>query len=705
MTNTLEPSTAGRGVQRAGEKRAFRADIQALRTVAITAVVLNHLWPTRFGGGYVGVDVFFVISGYLITAHLFSELSRTGRIRLGAFYARRIRRLLPASLLVLAVSAVLVWVFLPYPRWDRNAAEIAGSAAYVENWVLSSMSVNYSALNDAASAVQHFWSLSVEEQFYLVWPALLLVVAGAGARWAPRRRWTSIVTGALVAVLVVSLAASVLYTQAAPRQAYFVTFTRAWEFAVGGVLALVAMRITLTRGVAEFLSLGGFLAIGASVLLYGPNTPFPGSAALLPVVGTAAIIAAGTSHRRLSHAWLTDTAPVQWVGAISYSLYLWHWPLIVIAPFALQRELSGAMRVGVLIAAVLLAWATKVLVEDPARTWKFWVGSTRRSVTLMCLGIVTVIALAGGLVALSAVRRDVDSPDRPVTVGECAGPAALDRARSCPDPYGPAASSVMTEKNKYYYSPPECAPESAQFPDGTGLKHVVCDFSSSGTDPKDVWIVGDSHAQQWQGAVFELARERGWRVTTAYLGGCPAANVAFVGFRSPGSAADAAACRAWSRSVSDAIAREKPEAVFTAMAARLQLVDDGSGRSSTDQFVDGLLSDWARWSAAGSRVFAFADPPFNAEVRDPDCILLNAQDPAVCARPRTAAQPEDPVAVAGNRAPHPAVTLIDLTEKFCDAEQCYAVVGGVPVYYDADHLNLEYVRMLAPDVAASVGGF
>lgn len=152
----------------------FRTDIQALRAVAIALVVLNHLWPERLSGGYVGVDVFFVISGFLITGHLLAELDRTGRIRLAPFYARRIRRLLPAALLVLAVTLIGVWLLLPYPRWTDNAVQAISSALYVENWTLAGLSVDYSAHNAAASAVQHFWSLSVEEQFYLVWPLLLL---------------------------------------------------------------------------------------------------------------------------------------------------------------------------------------------------------------------------------------------------------------------------------------------------------------------------------------------------------------------------------------------------------------------------------------------------------------------------------------------------------------------------------------------------
>src|SRR5262245_21315525 len=177
MTNTLKrrrenPAPQDKSTPAAG----FRTDIQALRAVAVLAVVLNHLWPARLSGGYVGVDVFFVISGFLITSHLGKEIAESGRVRLGRFYARRIRRLLPATFLVLAFCLVTAYFLLPYPRWAATAEHVVASAVYGENWLLSSESVNYMAADAAPSLVQHYWSLSVEEQFYLVWPLLLVLL-------------------------------------------------------------------------------------------------------------------------------------------------------------------------------------------------------------------------------------------------------------------------------------------------------------------------------------------------------------------------------------------------------------------------------------------------------------------------------------------------------------------------------------------------
>ena len=701
--HTAEPTVA------APRARVFRTDIQALRAIAIGLVVLNHLWPVRVTGGYVGVDVFFVISGFLITGHLVGEITRTGGVRLGAFYARRIRRLLPAAFLVLVASLVLVVAFLPYPRWGRNAWEIAASAGYVENWFLAAMSVNYSALNDAASLVQHYWSLSVEEQFYIVWPLLLLAavaVSGRFGRDATRRGRRTRGSNALVVVVMVvgllSLGASIVYTILAPPQAYFATFTRGWEFAVGGAVALLGTRIRLSRLGADIVSLVGFALIAFSALAYDHATAFPGYAALVPVLGTAAVIVAGNSSATLWHAKVTALRPVQWLGGISYSLYLWHWPLIVAAPFVIGGEASTLSKVGVLAIAIVLAALTKRFVEDKGQAWGYWRSSTRRALMLMLAGMVVIAALVAGVLTWYQTRVDADRPPAQVVASSCEGPLALASGADCADPFGPADYSVMTSKNEYFFTPPECGTFLPILTYGEKQTTLECDFSRGTEKPTEVWLVGDSHAQQWQGAIFDIAREKHWIVTTSYLGGCPVADVAFLGFRGPWGQAEAERCNAWSDDVSAAIGTAKPDLVVTAMAARQDVVDDGSGDTQSEQMSDGLIDYWSAWVDEGIDVLALADPPYNGEVRDADCVLLNAAEPQTCARARGEAQPADPVVLAGAAERSDSIAVLDLTDRFCDADRCYAVVGGIPVYYDADHLNLEYVRMLAPEISGKI---
>ncbi|MFJ4044817.1 acyltransferase family protein [Microbacterium sp. NPDC089987] len=682
----------------------FRTDIQALRAIAIALVVLNHLWPVRLTGGYVGVDVFFVISGFLITGHLAGEITRTGGVRLGAFYARRIRRLLPAAFLVLVVSLGLVVAFLPYPRWERNAWEVAASAGYVENWFLAAMTVNYSALNDAASVVQHYWSLSVEEQFYIVWPLVLLAavaVTKRRRRSVSRRAQSSRMATSLtvvVTILCLSLASSVVYTIAAPSQAYFATFTRGWEFAIGGVIALVGNRIQIARASANIVSLFGFALIAFAAVTYDQKTSFPGYMALLPAVGTAAVIFGGTVTPSLWHSRVTAMRPVQWVGGISYSLYLWHWPLIVVVPFAIGAEASTLSKFSVLLLALVLAALTKRYVEDGGQKWAFWRTSSPRSAGLMLGGMLVIGALVAGLLTWFHARVTADGPPKNVIASSCEGPAALAPEAQCDDPFGRTEYSLMTPQNEYFYTPPQCGDFLQALAYGERRTTHRCDFSGGASNPVRVWLVGDSHAQQWQGPVFDIAKDKGWIVTTSYYGGCPAADVDFIGFRSPWGAKDAEQCREWSRDLIAAVAEEKPDLVMTAMASRQQIVDDGSGRPQVDQMSDALVKTWGRWAAEGTKVLAIADPPFNAEVRNPDCVLLNDSQPELCARPKEDSQPVDPVVIAAEAANSEDVELLDLTDRFCDDASCYAVVGGIPVYYDADHLNLEYVRMLRPQM-------
>ncbi|MGB3730974.1 acyltransferase family protein [Microbacterium sp.] len=705
MTVAIQPER----LVKASHKRVFRTDIQAMRALAIALVVLTHLWPTRFSGGYVGVDVFFVISGFLITGHLMAELTRTDGVKLGRFYARRIRRLIPAAMVVLVSSLALVYAFLPYPRWERNAWEILSSAGYVENWFLASKSVNYSALNDAASTVQHYWSLSVEEQFYIVWP-LILILAGtlffglrrgkAATAASMRRR----VLGVVMLLTVVSFILSIAYTAAAPAPAYFATFTRAWEFGVGGALALAGPYIRITQLMRNVFSFLGLALIVATGILYGHTTPFPSGYAAVPVIGAAMIIAAGTPRAGdgpvvLLHDRLTATRPIQWLGAVSYSVYLWHWPLIVIAPFALNTSMTGPLRVGVLMISLLLAGLTKHFIEDGGQHWRFWNNSSPRAFAVMLAGFLLIAACVAGVLSIYYPRAAADRPPATVAMKPCQGPAAMAPGADCPDRFTSVNYVVMTAKNEYYYTPPECGDFMSELTYGEKKTTMTCDFSAGTSKPLQVALVGDSHVQQWQGAVFDLARRHHWVVTTSYFGGCPATDAEFIGFRTSWGAADVLACRQWSQDISKYIASKSPDVVLTSMAARDQLSDDGSGRPQAQQMVSGLASYWKRWTAKGIRVLPIVNPPYNAEVRPPDCLMLNEKDPVSCARPRAEASPLDPIATASKAL---KLQALDLTDRFCDAGSCYAAIGGVPVYYDADHLNLEYVRLLEPEVANAI---
>ncbi|WP_434450936.1 acyltransferase family protein [Lentzea sp. E54] len=674
----------------------FRTDVQALRAVAVLAVVVNHFWPNAMTGGYVGVDVFFVISGYLITSHLGREIARTGRIGFATFYARRVRRLMPAALLVLAVTVLVAGVLLPYPRWTATAWETFASAFYWENWLLAAKSVNYSAANEAASVVQHYWSLSVEEQFYLLWPLLLVGLVALGGN----RRW--LVPG-VAGLGVISLVFSVVYTTLSPNEAYFNTLARVWEFALGAMVALLAAKLVLPRVAAEVASGVGFAMILVSAFLYDHTTPFPSVPALVPTAGTALVIISGLRPGKQWHTLVTASPPVQFVGNISYSLYLWHWPIVILAPFALtgaldKGELTTSWLLWLLALSFALAWLTKVLVEDRARTFAPLVRSTRMTFAALLAGVLVVEVLAGGLQSL--YYQQVALAEQNVQAGkgsDCHGAGAMIGSNGCPDPFGPARVPEMGPANEYWRLAPECR-ETDYFKVDDKATVKVCDFSGDGEPTQTVWLLGDSHAEQWQPPVFEVARKEKWLLKIGILGGCPFADVEFTGYRSPAGPRDILRCRDWTEQMNPVIANDKPSMVLMSFFSRQEFVDDGSGRSQTEQYRSGIEPWWQKWTENGTRVFVFADPPYNRDVRSTSCVLLNRSNPQACAIPRDRAQPPDPLGEVVKSTRNPRVSLIDLTDYFCDQKLCYGVIGNVAVYYDGDHVNSEYSRTLTPMV-------
>ncbi|MDN3903558.1 acyltransferase family protein [Arthrobacter sp. YD2] len=686
--------------------KRFRTDIQAMRALAVVLVVLNHLWPQRLPGGYVGVDVFFVISGFLISSHLVREIEATGRVRLSAFYARRARRLFPAAFLVLAASMVLALLVLPYPRWAATAQEVLASVFYAENWLLAAKSVDYSAMTESASAVQHYWSLSVEEQFYLLWPLTLILFAALARRFGiPVRR---LLTAVVPAVAVLFLAYSIHVTGSSPEQAYFVTQARVWEFAVGAAVGLAAVELK-SLVLRNVLAIAGFGLILFSALTFDASTPFPGAAALVPVTGSALVILAGTGVRRLGHEVLTGLAPVQFLGKISYSLYLWHWPLIVVAPYALRTVPTAPYKLAILAVAILLAWGTKRWVED------IWIkpgsGRTRRHIgrhaaqvpgfRAPVAGMAAVATLAVLLGAAGTVKENQSMELAAAGAdGPCYGPAAIGN-RDCGDPFDiPVALPHMDHHNAYAMTPDECA-LAGEGELAVYNAPIICDYSDGNPEAETVWLVGDSHGQHWQQAILKLGQERGWRVKLSFLGGCPLLDAPVHSFYGAEVAATAVEnCARWNRLVSEAIEADTPERVFVSTFVAEEVIDDGTGDAQQVQYANALRRTWQHWVDAGITVVPLADLPLNGSVRDEECLAFNASTPANCAVDRELALVPNPFIEAAKGFTEDEVKPVDMTEFFCDLHRCYSAVGGVAVYYDANHMNGLYAGQLAPYLGA-----
>ncbi|MCR2814062.1 MULTISPECIES: acyltransferase family protein [Microbacterium] len=666
----------------AAEQGNLRADIQALRALAVGAVLLYHLWPNRLQGGFVGVDVFFVISGFLITSHLLREASRTGTIRVARFWARRAVRLLPASLTVLLATAVAVVVLVPDLHWRQFLREIIASVLYIENWGLAWDSVDYLAMDNAASPTQHFWTLSVEEQFYFVLPLLLLVAVAAARR---RRRAVQIAMAVVVAVAVVaSFAYSVFLVAYSPSIAYFSSFTRAWEFGAGALLAFVA--VEAPRWMRAALSVAGVAMIGAATLLYTADTPFPGIAAALPVAGTLLVLWAGA---RSPIGRVGRWRPVALLGHVSYAVYLWHWPLIVLLPFATGRPLSTLDKVSIAIAALALAWLSTRFIEEPVRFSPQLLGGRRpRTVALWsALGMTLVVAVAGAAL-VSVDQRDKARADLLTSYEsdppECFGAAAVDPVLApcedsrlaglvVPDP----SVAVSDDANL-----PECWGS-----DDTGAAKI-CTIHEPEAPMMRVLAVGDSHNNTLIGAYGAIAERQGWQMQVAGAGGC------YLTAAEPRPVAEASrrACRLWRASIMERIQGDPPDLLVVTNTGSVA-VTPSEGETVDEATVRGLVEAWS--ALPDIPIVAIRDNP-GMTPETAACVAQNLANAATaCARPRADALARtDGNAEAAALVPN--AELVDLTEFYCDENVCPPVIGNVLVYRDAHHVTATWARTLVP---------
>lgn len=671
----------------------IRPEIQGLRAIAVLLVVVYHLWPSAVPGGYVGVDVFFAISGFLITAHLLREADRDGRVSLVGFWARRARRLLPASLTVLLFCAVATLVAVPQLYWQSFLGDIVASAGYVQNWHLAANSVDYLKAAELPSPVQHFWSLAAEEQFYLAWPALILLALAlvrSGAR-GPGRRAILAVLGLVTAG---SLAFSILYTASNPTQAYFVTPTRAWEFGAGGLLALIASGAAAEPGgrARAAWSWAGLAAIVVAAFAYTNATAFPGVAAALPVLGALAVMGAGMSASRWSPTRLLARRPVQFVGDVSYGIYLWHWPLLVLAPYLLGHGVGTGTRIAVLGGSVLLAWVTKLVVEDPVRRSPWLTGRPPR-VTFALAATGTVLVLAVAIGGTRHVERQIRHADTVLahakaTHPRCFGAASHDPNRRCVNPalaksVVPLPVAAQDEEN------PPCTTKSRT--DSV----TVCEFGVPAVEAKRTFaLIGDSHATHWRAGMEVVAARKRWHGLSITRTGCPF-SAATYDLPQPARAH----CVAWNRQVPRELAKHpEVDTVFVSSITGGDVIVP-PGKTEKQAKIDGYQRAWAALPATVKRVVVLRDTP-KSSGGTLDCIdrRIQAGKPtaAACPVPTDKALDPDPAATAARELPRSRAQVIDMTKYMCDKRECDSVIGGVLVHKDLHHLTREFSTTLGP---------
>ncbi|SMC54677.1 acyltransferase family protein [Janibacter indicus] len=669
------PRTAG--LSTAGSHH--RTDIQGLRALAVAAVVLAHAGVSWLGGGFVGVDLFFVLSGFLITELLIREWQRHGRVSLPNFWARRVRRLLPASALVLVVTAIASAFLLPAAQRRPVSVDIVWSALFAANWRFADQGTDYFAADRAVSPVQHFWSLAVEEQFYVIWPFLAVACGVAGAslvrRVAPQRdpgegiRW---VFGAVAAVVVVaSCLYSIRLTGDNQPLAYFGTFSRAWQLAVGALLASGVPLVRRLPGIVRhLLAVTGLAAFAWAVLSLeetGGSSSYPGTAALVPTLGAGALVAAGTGGSHLLGPVLA-LRPLQWLGDLSYSLYLWHFPVLIIGAAYLDPA-GWTVRSALVAVAVVAAWASYVWLETPLRSLPRLARSARTSIALGLALVVGSSAVAVGAPRVAPSETKVLNADgEEVDLGRVLVDPLFDLRD---DPRAPGCTAVAFDDT----TNDECLRG-----DPHGDKRVV--------------LLGDSHAGSIVHALDPAAQRAGWRLNIWSKPACPIPDVPYY---DAGRRTRNTPCEEWKAAVFERAVAADPDVVVltSSMNDAKEVIDPSTGerldaRTSRPRIIAGYRKSIEYFTSRDIPVVVIQDWP-KAPQQIPDC-LLKTKDARKCAFGRSSIPRPEPQALKGLDG----VRLLRIDDAFCGKRTCSPLPGRTLVYRDNNHLTRTYANSLAP---------
>ena len=667
-----------------------------MRALAIGAVLLYHAGIPGFEGGYVGVDVFFVISGFLITSAMLRELESTDSLSLTGFWARRAKRLLPAALFALAGAALISWAWLPITQRETFGGDIIAAATYVVNWRFSARSVDYLAEDVGVSPVQHFWSLAVEEQFYIVWPILFLVAVAVAKPTGIRRQ--AVIGAMIVVASVASLLWSITSTSSDPSTAFFSTLTRVWELGAGAGLALLWPSLTSpskrAHAVAGWVGLG---LIGYSVFAFSASTAWPSYRAAVPVLGAALVIVSGAVTSERSPAALLSVRPAVWVGGISYSLYLWHWPLLVgwEARYGELDALTGALVVaGSFIPAVL----AQRFIEDPIR----FARRMRPTRPALLVGAGCMVASIGVGLALIWSVPEVERPDGRVALGAQAVQETLEDEPLTTDDVTDDAEPEATDTTTFITPDPLVA--DSDLPDAyeggcqvgrTTTAARSCVYGDPASD-NVLMLVGDSKAVQWESALRTITERSGWQMVTLAKSGCSFSSAA-----QPRDGGIYDACVSWNDNVMEIIEQAPPDLVVVSGGAREGLPPgDPEQEPTREAMAEGYADRWAELAALDIVIAVIIDNPGPGQ-NMPECVANNRTELDNC---RHEINPEFSAASTQFAAAEifSGVTLIDPTPILCPSD-CPPVIGNVLVHRQGSHLTRTFVDSLAPFLAEELG--
>lgn len=622
----------------------YRTDIEGLRGIAILVVVAYHAEIPGFTGGFVGVDVFFVLSGYLITGLLFAEMEKKGTISLLDFYARRARRLLPAAATMLSITIVAAYLIFP-PIQQKGLPESAlSTATYISNLYFLRNATDYLGAPPETNPLLHTWSLSVEEQFYFIWPILVMFAL----KWGGKNRLLTVMTG----VVITSFALSVWLTSYRQPWAFFSSPTRAWEFAAGALGVMIASNYS--RLISEMIGWIGLLFIFAAAYLYGSNTVFPGWAVLIPVLGTIAVLRSG---QETSVGQFLSTKILQFFGTLSYSWYLWHWVVLVFSK-ALWGDIPLPSRILCVAFALLLAQISYKFIENPIRFHPILVRHTSNALAMAA--VITIFSIASALAFRSFSQK-----------------------------------SGQFSEQKQFTDTKADLPESIKNCDinlfNSELKECVF-----GQSDKSMVLFGDSHASQWIPAAQRFTEVEGIQLITMFKSSCSPVDVTYTNRKIGRRFYE---CEQWRAKAFERINELRPDIIIMTGYLLVDSAEDDS-KVSIGKWQDGLRRSLTKLNESGAQVIYIKDTPrpgFNVleclaqrewrkgwRLTD-DCtfqkeIWFNEEIEKV-----------ERETVLGNNAAY-----LDMNEYICPNSKCEGIHNGIIVYRDNHHLSNKFATNLSP---------
>jgi peptidoglycan/LPS O-acetylase OafA/YrhL len=697
----------------------FRPDVEGLRALAVIAVVLFHARLSAFSGGFIGVDVFFVLSGFLITRLLVRELASSGKLSLPAFWARRARRLLPASGLAIIVTLLAARVLLPPVGFRPLGVDALAAGLFAVNFVFAHRLGDYfgSQLGQTMpSPLLHFWSLAVEEQFYLFWPATMLLLTRRP------RRYRRLVVLVILLVGTASFVASVWLTDHHPTWAFYLLPARIGELLAGALLAMAGSGYASVsargRAAAAWL---GVLGIAVAVVLYDGTTVFPGAATIMPVICTVLIvIGGGAGAWRYSPSTALSVPPMQWIGRHSYAIYLWHWPALVLAE-AKWGPLSLPQRGLAIAVSVMMAAASLRLVEDPVRRSPWAAARPTRGLLIgaaLCLTVVaagwvtmrTTPRLDSGTVAAAPVlsitstqpvgtpisTSGTPDPNQPSTTvvdtqtglpaGDLASLVAANRVVleqglatvGVPSNLRPSLAKVYNDRPKVY--PDGCVAI------GVDDQLNACRYGVRGASTEIV-LFGDSHAAQWFPALEQIAVSHGFELVVLAKGGCPTAAVNIP------TATLQRTCPIWRDKAIGFIQSERPDLVIVTASAHYPNTDA--------EWSDGFDATMGRLAPLATHVLVLGDNP-GAKEEPAGCLSSHINSVQSCSNSRRKAVETSRIAVEQAVAAKHGATFIDTSDWFCTDTECPTIIGDIMIFRDVNHITTVAAVWFRPLLEAAI---